>query len=105
MVLILGAETADALTAVNIENPHGYSVFSGDPREKVGKGLGVIVILNDELAFWIEAVFWFGLCDFFAHFTIKLIIVILHTFPVLSMAEALDQPKSPAIIFSKGLSP
>ena len=85
MVFIFGAETADALAAVNVEYPHGYPVFAGYPRKEVGKGLGVIVILNDKLALLIEAVFWFRLSGFFAHIKIKLIMDILHIFPALSM--------------------
>jgi len=39
VALASGAEAGDSLAAVDIEDPHGDAVFSGNPRKEVGEGL------------------------------------------------------------------
>ena len=53
VVFIFSSEAADALAAVNVENPHRDSVFSGNPREEISKRLSVIVVLNYKFALFI----------------------------------------------------
>ena len=50
MVFVLGAEAYDPLRTVHIEGPHRDAVFSGDPGKETRKGLGVVVIFDDEFA-------------------------------------------------------
>lgn len=49
MMLAINAHAAYALSAIDIESPHGYALFSGNPREETGKKLGGIVAINDKL--------------------------------------------------------
>jgi hypothetical protein len=37
------------LATVDVENPHGDAVFTGNTRKEIGKRLGVIIVFNDEL--------------------------------------------------------
>ena len=37
-----------SLGAINVKNPHRYAVFSGDPREEIGEGLGIVVVFDYE---------------------------------------------------------
>jgi hypothetical protein len=39
LVFVFDSETAYALAAVDVKNPHRYAVFSGDAREEVGEWL------------------------------------------------------------------
>lgn len=84
LVLVLDAETAYALAAVDVKYPHRYAVFAGDAREKVGEWFGVVIVLDNELALIVEVVFWLWQRVVLGHFRQKLISSILQVLDALS---------------------
>jgi len=57
VIFITGAETADALAAVDIEGPHGRAVNAGYPGEKVSERLREVIVLDYEPIILIEIIF------------------------------------------------
>ena len=56
MIFVTGPHAADALSAVDVEDPHGYAIGAGDSGEKARERLGGIVISDYELAGVTQAV-------------------------------------------------
>jgi hypothetical protein len=56
MILVASPHAADALTPVDIEDPHRYAIGAGNAGEKAREWLGGIVVGDDKLASVSQAV-------------------------------------------------